>query len=42
MNLRNVEENTRLIPVTRNPDGSNSVFRIAEGLGWTITNSLTF
>ena len=42
VNLRNVGENTRLIPVTRNPDGSNSVFRIAEGLGWTITNSLTF
>ncbi len=42
LNLRNVGENSHLVPVTMQPDGSVALSRIQEGMTWQITNTFTF
>ena len=42
VNLRNVGESTKLVPVVINPDGQVAYSRIAEGMGWQLTNTLEF
>ncbi len=42
LNLRNVGEDYRLIPVSVNPDGSMAAGRIAEGTTWELTNTFSF
>jgi hypothetical protein len=42
LNLRNVGESAHLVPVTKQPDGSVALSRIAEGMTWQLTNSFTF
>lgn len=42
LNLRNVGENTRLVPSYFEPDGSLSLARIQQGMEWRLSNSLEF
>jgi hypothetical protein len=42
VNLRSVFEKDRLIASRINPDGNIALARIAEGMGWQLTNSFTF
>jgi hypothetical protein len=42
LNVNNVGENTRLVPVTTNPDGTGAAYRIAQGMTWSLTNSFNF
>lgn len=42
LNLRNITSKVKLIPITVQPDGSPAASRIAEGFGWTVTNTFTF
>jgi hypothetical protein len=42
LNLRNVFENKKLVPVTIQPNGEASVFRIQEGMAWQLTNTFKF
>ena len=42
VNLRNVGESNHLVPVSINPDGAVALSRIAEGMGWQLTNTFTF
>ena len=42
LNLRNVFEDTRLVPVTMNPDRSVAFSRIQQGQSWMVTNTFEF
>ena len=42
LNLRNVGEDTRLVPVTINPDRSIGFSRIQQGMTWMLTNTFEF
>ena len=42
LNLRNVGESTRLVPVRYQPDGTMALSRIQEGMTWALTNSFEF
>jgi len=42
LNLRNVGESEGLTPISVNPDGVVAAQRITEGMGWAITNTITF
>ena len=42
LNLRNLGESTKLVPVVINPDGAVAYSRIQEGMGWQLTNTLEF
>ena len=42
LNIRNVGESTKLVPVSINPDGETALARIQQGMGWTITNTFKF
>jgi len=42
LNLRNVFESTRLVPITMNPDGTVGFSRIQQGTSWMLTNTLEF
>jgi hypothetical protein len=42
LNLRNVGENTRLVPAYYEPDGSLALARIQDGMSWRLSNSLEF
>ncbi|MEO5961541.1 MAG: TonB-dependent receptor plug domain-containing protein [Opitutaceae bacterium] len=42
LNLRNAFEDTRLVPVTINPDNTVGFSRIQQGMTWTVTNAFEF
>jgi hypothetical protein len=42
LNLRNVGDDTRLVPISVQPDGSPAAARIQEGMTWQLTNTLSF
>jgi hypothetical protein len=42
LNLRNVGESNKLVPVTLEPDGSVGFSRIEWGMGASLTNTFTF
>ncbi len=42
LNIRNVGQDDRLIPISADPDGTATRFRIAEGMTWTLTNTFSF
>ncbi len=42
LNVHNVAEKDRLVPVSVEPDGSVAVSRIQEGMGLQLTNTITF
>jgi len=42
LNLRNVGESDRLIPISINPDGEWAAVRIANGMRWSVTNTFSF
>jgi outer membrane receptor protein involved in Fe transport len=42
LNLRNIGEDARLIPVSVNPDHTIAAGRIAEGMSWELTNTFSF
>ncbi len=42
LNLRNIGEETNLVPVNMQPDGSIALSRIKEGMTWQLTNTFTF
>jgi hypothetical protein len=42
LNVRNVGEDTRLVPAFYQPDGSLALARIQDGMAWRLTNSLEF
>ncbi len=42
LNLRNVGDDSHLIPISIQPDGSPAQFRIAEKMSWSVTNTFTF
>jgi hypothetical protein len=42
LNLRNIGETKRLVPVVINPNGETAYSRIAEGLNWQLTNTFEF
>jgi hypothetical protein len=42
LNVRNVGDSARLIPVSVNPDGTYATQRILEGTRWSLSNTLTF
>ena len=42
LNLRNVGERTKLVPVSLNPDGQMALARIQAGMGWSISNTFSF
>ena len=42
LNLRNVGESDRLVPISINPDGEWATVRIANGMRWAITNTFSF
>ncbi len=42
LNLRNLGDRERLVPITVQPDGSPAAFRIQEGFGWQLTNTVSF
>ncbi len=42
LNLRNVGESKKLVPVVINPDGQMAYARIQEGMTWQLSNSIEF
>ncbi|MDX2185774.1 MAG: TonB-dependent receptor plug domain-containing protein [Opitutaceae bacterium] len=42
LNMRNLFKDERLIPISVNPDGTTAAARIAEGMRWELTNTLSF
>lgn len=42
LNLRNVGEDSHLVPVYIQPDGSTGYSRIADGMAWFLTNTIEF
>ncbi|MDQ5978355.1 MAG: hypothetical protein QG602_1329 [Verrucomicrobiota bacterium] len=42
LNVNNVGEKDRLLPVTVNPDGSGAAYRIAYGMGWNLSSTFRF
>jgi hypothetical protein len=42
LNVSNVGENTRLVAINVNPDGSGAAYRIAQGATWQLTNTFKF
>jgi hypothetical protein len=42
VNLRNVGEDTKLVPVSINPDGTVAFSRIQQGMVWQLTNTFEF
>ncbi|MFT3867474.1 MAG: TonB-dependent receptor plug domain-containing protein [Nibricoccus sp.] len=42
LNIRNLTEHTKQVPVTINPDGQVATTRIAEGQTWQLTNTFNF
>jgi len=42
LNLSNVGDKARLVPISVQPDGSAAGFRIADGMGWQVTNTFSF
>ncbi|HNY42898.1 MAG TPA: hypothetical protein PKJ41_21015, partial [Bryobacteraceae bacterium] len=42
LNLKNVGDHSKLIPISANPDGSWAACKIQEGLNWSLTNTFTF
>lgn len=42
LNVRNVLEADKLVPVSKNPDGTLALARIQEGMSWQITNTFSF
>lgn len=42
LNLRNVGEKAKLVPVNINPDGNIALSRIQDGMGWQVTNTFEF
>lgn len=42
LNIRNVGDGNRLIPLTTQPDGSVAAWRIAPSQSWTLTNTFKF
>ncbi|ACB75038.1 TonB-dependent receptor plug domain-containing protein [Opitutus terrae] len=42
LNLRNVGDDARLLPLSVQPDGSPAMFKIQEGMTWSLTNTFTF
>jgi Outer membrane receptor proteins, mostly Fe transport len=42
LNVRNVGEKKKLVPITIQPDGRVAVSRIQEGMTWQITNTFNF
>jgi len=42
INLRNVAESTKLVPVSLQPDGTKGLSRISEGMSWQLTNTFEF
>lgn len=42
LNMRNLGEDTHLVPITLQPDGSPAMSRIQEGMSWMITNNFQF
>ncbi len=42
LNMRNVGEGAHLVPISVNPDGQVAAHRIADGMSWTLSNTLSF
>ena len=42
LNLRNIGDDWRLVPVSVNPDGSYATQRIASGMSWSLSNTFSF
>jgi hypothetical protein len=42
LNLQNIGVGDKLIPIYANPDGTVAMWRIAEPMKWTLTNTFTF
>lgn len=42
LNLSNVGDKARFVPISVQPDGTPAAYRIADGLGWQLTNTLSF
>ncbi|MBE2212902.1 MAG: TonB-dependent receptor [Opitutaceae bacterium] len=42
VNIRNVGESVHLVPITVQPTGQAAAYRIADGMGWEITNTFKF
>ena len=42
LNLRNVGESAKLVPVNINPDGAVALSRIQDGMSWALTNTFNF
>ncbi len=42
LNLRDVGAKNTLVPIGANPDGSVAVYRIKEGMAWSVTNTFSF
>jgi len=42
VNLRNIGEDTKLVPVSINPDGTVAFSRIQQGMFWQLTNTFEF
>lgn len=42
LNLRNVGMDDGLIAISSNPDGSDAIYRIQQGMSWRVTNTFRF
>ena len=42
LNVRNILEADKLVPVSMNPDGVLALARIQEGMSWQLTNTFSF
>ncbi len=42
LNLKNVGDHSKLVPISVNPDGSWAACKIQEGLSWSLTNTFSF
>lgn len=42
LNLRNLGDDARLLPLSVQPDGSPAMYKIQEGMTWSLTNTFTF
>ena len=42
LNVRNILEDDKLVPVSMNPDGVLALARIQEGMSWQLTNTFSF
>jgi hypothetical protein len=42
LNLSNVGDKARFVPISVQPDGTPAAFRIADGMGWQLTNTFSF